>query len=99
MTLLEDEATATAALLGISAQNGQATQTQDGAPTAQGSPTGRFPPIPRVGTKPRLLEKLPGSKKISNATRELMEKAKTDEDTQEDIKEMLVGPSNQLFTV
>ena len=85
--------------MGLRTPNGQVTQTQDGAPPAKGSPTGGLPPTPRVGAKPRLLDKLPGAKKISNATWELLVKAKTDEDAREDIKEMLVSPSDRLLTV
>ena len=58
-----------------------------------------MPPTPRVGAKPRLLDKLPGAREISNETWELLAKAKTDEDAQDDIKEMLVSPSKLIFTV
>ena len=87
------------ALLGLATQTGQ--DPQDGAPPAQNSPTSVLPPAPAVGAAPRLVDKLEeaGTTEISIETWNLLEEAKSDEDTQEDLRGMILKPSCRVFTL
>ena len=94
---LGDGAQALLGMAGLTDQNNQ----DDTAPPAPVTPAIGIPPPLFLGATRRLQDKLedPEAKEISNATWTLMEKAKSDDESQEDMKDVLVNPNTKVLTL
>ena len=84
-------------LTNMAGNNGQ--NNQDESPPDQAPPAQNLPPPPYPGAKPRLQDKLegPGVKEVEKSTWETLEQAKSNDEAQDDLYDLLMKHNPQVY--